>query len=132
MERRNQGEESSLPKSKPNRIYNTVLFRKNNRCLSRHKKVQQKQTAYDFSASRADSGIPNANAHHISSALLSDHQLRDSHRSPTKENINRDRSSLKMAFDHLQTSHECRGSRVKNLMAEKRDLLARINDDKKE
>ena len=39
---------------------------------------------------------------------------------------------MKKAFDHLQKSHECRGSKVKKLMAEKRGLLARINDEKKE
>ena len=39
---------------------------------------------------------------------------------------------MKRAFDHLQQSHEFRGSRVKNLMAEKRGLLDRINNDKKE
>ena len=39
---------------------------------------------------------------------------------------------MKRAFDHLRKSNECRGSRVKKLMAEKRGLLARINDDKKE
>ena len=39
---------------------------------------------------------------------------------------------MKRKFDHLQQSHECRGSRVKNLMAENRGLLARINDEKKE
>ena len=43
-----------------------------------------------------------------------------------------ERISLKRAFDNLQTSHECRGSRVENIMAEKRGLLARINDEKKE
>ena len=39
---------------------------------------------------------------------------------------------MKRAFDHLQKSNECRGGRVKNIMAEKRGLLAIINDDKKE
>ena len=39
---------------------------------------------------------------------------------------------MKRTFDHLQQSHECRGGRVKNLMAEKRGLLARINNEKKE
>ena len=39
---------------------------------------------------------------------------------------------MKSAFDHLKKSHECRGSRVKKLIAEKRGLLARINDEKKE
>ena len=39
---------------------------------------------------------------------------------------------MKRVFDHLQTSHECRGSRVKKLIAEKRGLLARISDEKKE
>ena len=58
-------------------------------------------------------------------------QPRDSHQSPTKVYVKRDRSSLKKSFDNLQTSHECRGCRVKNLMAEKRGLLARINDEKK-
>ena len=58
------GEEVSLPKPnlKPKRIYNTFGFRKIEICLSRHKKGQQKQTTYDFSASRAAIGIPNANA----------------------------------------------------------------------
>ena len=39
---------------------------------------------------------------------------------------------MKSAFDHLQKSHEYRGGRVKKLMAEKRGLLDRINDEKKE
>ena len=39
---------------------------------------------------------------------------------------------MKISFDHLQKSHECRGSRVKNIMAENRGLLDRINDKKKE
>ena len=122
------GEEVSLSKPKPKRIYNTFGFRKRKRCLSRHKNRQQKQTTYDFSASRAAVGIPNANAQQIASALVGDHKFRDSHRSPTKENVKRERSSLKRAFDHLQKPHECRGSRVKKLMAEKRGLLAIIND----
>ena len=87
------GEEASLPKSKPRRVYNTVVFRKRNRCLSRHKKGQQKQTTYDFSSSRAAIGIPNANDQQIASALVGDHKFRDSHRSPTKENVKRERSS---------------------------------------
>ena len=37
-------EEASLPKPKPNRIYNTVGFSKRKICLSRHKKGQLKQT----------------------------------------------------------------------------------------
>ena len=37
-----------------------------------------------------------------------------------------------MALNHLQTSHEWRGRRVEKLMAEKRGILDRINDDKKE
>ena len=93
------GEDDSLPKPKPKKIYNTVRFRKRNRCLSRHKKEQQKQTTYDFSASRAAIGIPNANAQQIASDLVGDHKFRDSHRSPTKENLKRERSSLKRAFD---------------------------------
>ena len=39
---------------------------------------------------------------------------------------------MKRAFNYLQTSHECRGSRAENLTAENRGLLARINNDKKE
>ena len=35
------GEEASLPNPNPKRIYNTVGFRKRNRCLSRHKKGQK-------------------------------------------------------------------------------------------
>ena len=126
------GEEASLPNPKPKRIYNTVGFRKRKRCLIRHKKGQQKQTKYDFSSSRAAIGIPNANAQQIASALVGDHKFIDSHRSPTKENIKRESSSLKRSFDNLQKLHECRGSKVKNIMAEKRGLLARINDNKKE
>ena len=37
-----------------------------------------------------------------------------------------------MKMYHLQKSHECRGSRVKNLMAEKRVLFSRMNDGEKE
>ena len=125
-------EEASLPKPKPKRIYSTVGFRKRKRCLSRHNKGQQKQTTYDYSASRAVICIPNANAQQIASAFVGDHKFRDSHRIPTKENVKRERSSLKRKFDHLQQSHECRGRWVKNLMAENRGLLARINDEKKE
>ena len=91
-----------------------------------------KQTTYDFSASKAAIGIPNANAQQISSALVGDHQIRDIHQSTTKENLKGDRSSLKRAFDHLQKSHECRGGRVKNLMAKNRDILAIINDEEKD
>ena len=108
------GDEASLSKPNPKRIYNTVGFRKRKRCLSRHKKGQQKQTTYDFLASRDAIGIPNANAQQIPSALVSDHKLRDSHRSSTKENLKRKRSSLKRAFDHLQKSHECRGGQGGN------------------
>ena len=39
---------------------------------------------------------------------------------------------MKRAFNNLQTSHECRGRSEEKLMAEKRGLLDRINDDKKE
>ena len=63
---------------------------------------------------------------------MGDHKFKDSNQSPTKENVKRERSSLKRVFDPLQKSHEYRGSRVKKLMAEKRCLLARINDDRKE
>ena len=81
------------------------------------KEGKKKQTKYDFSSSRYDIGITNANAQQIASALVGDHKFRDSHRSPTKENVKREGSSLKRAFDHLQKSHGCRGSRVKDLMA---------------
>ena len=97
-----------------------------------HKQGQQKQTMHDFSAIRTAIGIHNVNSHHIASALVGDRQLRDIHRSPKKVDVKSERSSFKRAFDHLQTSHECRRSRVKNLMEEKRGLLDRINDDKKE
>ena len=63
---------------------------------------------------------------------MGDHQLRDSHRIPTKADVKSYRSSLKRLFNNLQTSHECRGRRVENLVAEKRGVLARINDEKKE
>ena len=76
-----------------------------------------KKKTYDFSVSRAAIGIPNTNAQKIASALVGDQKLRYSHRSPTKENVKRESSSLKRAFNHLQKSHECRGSKVKNLMA---------------
>ena len=36
------GEDYILPKPNPERIYNTVGFRKRKRCISRHKKRQQK------------------------------------------------------------------------------------------
>ena len=39
---------------------------------------------------------------------------------------------MKRAFDRLQKSHECRESRVKNLMSENRGILDRINDETKE
>ena len=57
------GEEASLPKPNPKRIYNTFGFQKRKRFLSRHKKGQKKQTTYDFSASRAAIGITNTNDH---------------------------------------------------------------------
>ena len=63
---------------------------------------------------------------------MGDQELRESHQSPTKADVKRERSSLKSTFNHLQTSHECRGRRVESLMAEKRGLLTRINDGKKE
>ena len=47
----------------------------------------QKKT-HDLSFSRAAIGINNANAQQIASAIVGDHQLRDSHRSPTKEDVN--------------------------------------------
>ena len=56
------GEEASLPKPKPRRVYNTVVFRKRKRCISRHKKGKQKQTTNNFSARRDAIGIHNANA----------------------------------------------------------------------
>ena len=77
------GEEASLPNPKPKRIYNTVGFRNIKRCISRHKKGQQKQTTYDFSASRAAISIPNANAQKIASALVGDNKFIHSHESPT-------------------------------------------------
>ena len=83
------GEADSVPKPNPNRIYNTVGFIKRKICLSRHKKGQQKQTTHDFSASKVAIGIHNSNAQYISSALLGDHKLRDSHRSPTKADVKR-------------------------------------------
>ena len=73
----------------------------------------------------------NANSQQIPSALVGDYQIRNSHRSPTKADIWRERISLKRAFD-LQKSHEYRGGRVKKLISEKRGLLAIINDEKKE
>ena len=39
---------------------------------------------------------------------------------------------MKMKSYHLQKSNECRGGRVKNLMAGKRGFLDRINDEKNE
>ena len=39
---------------------------------------------------------------------------------------------MKRAFNHLQTPHECRGSRVEKIMTEKRGILDIINDEKKE
>ena len=39
---------------------------------------------------------------------------------------------MNRAFYHLQISHECKGGRVKKLMAEKRCILDRINDEKRE
>ena len=47
------GEESSLPNPKPNRIHNTVRFRKRERFLSRNKKGKQKQTTHELSSRRA-------------------------------------------------------------------------------
>ena len=125
------GEEDNLPKPKPKIIYNTVVFRKSKICIIRHKKGKQKQTTHEFSASRAAIGIHNYNIQKISSALVGDYQLRYSHRSPTKADVKRDRIYLKRALNHLKTSSEWRGGRVEKLVAEKRGLLARINDDKK-
>ena len=39
---------------------------------------------------------------------------------------------MRREFNNLQTPHECRGSRVENLMTEKRGILDIINDEKKE
>ena len=68
--------------------------------------AKKTKKTYDFSASRAAIGIPNANVQNIASSLVDYHKFRDSHRSPTKENVKMERSSLKRAFDHLQKSHE--------------------------
>ena len=106
------GQDTSLPNPKPKRIYNTFVFKKRDICLIRHKKGQQKQTTHDFSTIRGDIGIHNSNFHQISSALVGDHQLRDSHRSPPKVDVNREMRYFKMVMNHLQTSHECRGRRV--------------------
>ena len=70
-----------------------------------------KKTAHDFSSNRAAIGIHNANAQKIASALVGEHQLRDSHRSPKKSDVKREKSSLKRALNHLKTSHEYRGGR---------------------
>ena len=91
----------------------------------------QKQTTHDFLSIRDDIGIHNANVPQIASALVSDHQLRDSHRIHPKADVNRERSYLKRALDHLQTSHEWRGEEGVNIMAENRGLLDIINDEKK-
>ena len=48
-------------------------------------------------------------------ALVGYHQLRDRHHSPIKADVKRKRIFLRRAFDHLQTSHECRVIRVKRL-----------------
>ena len=96
------------------------------------KEGETKKTTHAFSASRAAIGTYNSNAPQIASYLVGDHQLRDSHRSPTKEDVKMERRSLKRALNHLQTSHEWRRRRVENLMAEKRGLLSRIHDDKNE
>ena len=63
-------EKASLPDPNSKRIYNKVGFRRRKRCLSRHNKGQQKQTTYDFSASRAAISITNANAQKIASAYI--------------------------------------------------------------
>ena len=91
------GKEASLPKPKPkpNRIYKTVVFRKMKRFLSRHKKGQQKQTTHKFSAIRATIDINNANDPQIASAPVGENKLRYSHWSPTKEDVKRERRSLK-------------------------------------
>ena len=39
---------------------------------------------------------------------------------------------MKRAFNNLKTSHECRGRSEEKIMAEKRGLLDRINEEKKE
>ena len=40
------GGEASLPKPKPNSIYNTVVFIKRKKCLSRHNKGQKNMTSH--------------------------------------------------------------------------------------
>ena len=93
------GEEASLPKPKKNRIYNTFVCRKRKRCLSRHKNGQQKQTTYDFSASRAAIGIPNANSQKIASTLVGDHQLRYSHQSHSHSQLQpQERQGRRLAY----------------------------------
>ena len=129
MEGRHQGRRLAY-QIKIQRGYITHLDLGKGRDASEGTRREKKQTTHDFSDIRAAIGIHNANALHIASALVGDHQLIDSHRIPTKTDVKRERSSLKRAFNHLQTSHECRGRRVENIMLEKRFLLARINDDK--
>ena len=127
MEGRHQGRRISY-QSQSQRGYTTHLDLGKGRDASAGKRREEEKATHDFSARRAAIGIHNDNAQNIASTLVGDHQLRDSHQSLTKSDLKRERSSLKRAFNHLQTSHECKGRRVEKLMAENRGLMDRIND----
>ena len=92
--------------------YITQLDLGKGRDASADTRREKKQKTHDLSSRRAAIGIHNANAQNIDSALVGEHQLRDSHRIHPKADVNRERSYLKRALDHLQTSHEWRGRRV--------------------
>ena len=86
--------------------YTTLGSRKRRICLIKYKKGQKHTHTQDFSAIRPAIVILNSNAHNIAFALVGDHQIRDSHWSPPKADVKRERSYLKRALNHLQTSYE--------------------------
>ena len=87
MEGRQQGRRLAY-KIRSQRGYTTQLDLVKGRYASAGTRRGNKKT-HDFSASRSTIGIHNSNAQQISYALVGDHQLRYSHRSPPKTYIKR-------------------------------------------
>ena len=81
MEGRQQGSRLAH-QSQIQRGYTTQLDLGKGRDASSGKRREEEKTTHDFSARRAAIGIHNSNTQKIASALVDDHQIRDSHRSP--------------------------------------------------
>ena len=89
MEGRHQGRSLSYQIQRK-RVYTTYLdLGKEIDASAGTRRGNKNKQKHDFSASRADIGIHNANAPQIASAIVGDHQLRNSHQSPTKADVKR-------------------------------------------